>query len=275
MGNIDCKCFKIKFINSFILIKYLSFSILFLFFVSISNAQTLCNGHSHNDYLQKKPLETAINHGFYSVEADVFIKKGKLVLAHTKFGKIKNKTLEDYYLKPLFELYKSHDNSKIYENSDRTLYLFIDIKSDANSSIKILEKEIEKYKPMFTYYENNDLHQKAVTIIISGKRDKNYISSIPKKRYFFIDGRLADIDKEFDTNLYPIISDNYKKAMKKIGEENIKKLIYKSLNQNKQIRFWNVKNNEKNWKKLNELGVSLINVDDIEQYSKFHNYFCR
>jgi len=256
-------------LDFFVRMKYIVVLIFFLATFKVSVSQTLCNGHSHNDYLQKSPLQTALKHGFYSVEADIFLKKGELVLAHTPIGKIKNKSLEEYYLKPLFEIYNKYNNKKIYDFSERELLLFIDIKSDANTTIKALEKTIEKYKAMLTYCENDVVNKKAVTIIISGNRDKNYISNI-SKRYFFINGRLEDVDKELDTKLYPVISDNYKKVQKNKTDLEIEDLIKKAKQQGKLIRFWNVKNDEKNWTKLNKIGASLINVDKIEEYYEFY-----
>jgi len=38
----------------------------------------LPQAHSHNDYEQKRPLLEALDHGFCSVEADVFLVEGSL-----------------------------------------------------------------------------------------------------------------------------------------------------------------------------------------------------
>jgi hypothetical protein len=51
--------------------------ILSVFFISASNGQPITyavsNAHSHNDYEQKIPFWIAYNHGFGSIEADIFL----------------------------------------------------------------------------------------------------------------------------------------------------------------------------------------------------------
>ena len=48
-----------------------------------SQAQTpLQRAHSHNDYEQKRPLFEALARGICSVEADIWLVNGKLLVAH-------------------------------------------------------------------------------------------------------------------------------------------------------------------------------------------------
>jgi hypothetical protein len=44
----------------------------------------LKHAHAHNDYLHPRPLDDALAHGFTSVEADVFLVDGDLLVAHTR-----------------------------------------------------------------------------------------------------------------------------------------------------------------------------------------------
>jgi hypothetical protein len=41
----------------------------------------LTRAHAHNDYLHARPLFDALDHGFCSVEADVWLVDGKLLVA--------------------------------------------------------------------------------------------------------------------------------------------------------------------------------------------------
>jgi len=43
--------------------------------------QALRGAHAHNDYQHERPLLDALAHGFQSVEADVFLVEGKLLVA--------------------------------------------------------------------------------------------------------------------------------------------------------------------------------------------------
>ena len=52
-------------------------------------------GHSHNDYHQKNPLQSALLHGLRSVEVDVFPFDGELFVAHTRLELDEKKTIEN------------------------------------------------------------------------------------------------------------------------------------------------------------------------------------
>ena len=59
--------------------------------------------HAHNDYLHKRPLLDALAQGFCSVEADIFLVDGALLVAHERASLDKRKTLKALYLDPLLE----------------------------------------------------------------------------------------------------------------------------------------------------------------------------
>jgi hypothetical protein len=63
----------------------------------------LPNAFSHNDYRRKRPLQDALTNGFRYVEADIYLRKGKLIVAHILPCIKKNRTLESMYLQPLME----------------------------------------------------------------------------------------------------------------------------------------------------------------------------
>ena len=47
-----------------------------------ASAAPLPNAHAHNDYEHDRPLLDALDHGFTSIEADVFLVEGQLLVAH-------------------------------------------------------------------------------------------------------------------------------------------------------------------------------------------------
>ena len=44
----------------------------------------LTRAHAHNDYLHARPLLDALDHGFCSVEADIYLVDGQLLVAHDR-----------------------------------------------------------------------------------------------------------------------------------------------------------------------------------------------
>jgi hypothetical protein len=68
---------------------------------SVVLGQPLAAAHAHNDYEHDRPLFDALEHGFTSVEADVWLVDGELRVAHDLEDAKPGVTLESLYLDPL------------------------------------------------------------------------------------------------------------------------------------------------------------------------------
>src|ERR1700712_2715993 len=103
-----------------------------MFFVSpfAVSAQciTLPNGFAHNDYRHKRPLIDAETNGYTHIEADVFLHKNKLVVAHINPYFKGRRTLENLYLEPLLEQVNKN-NGCVYAGHSQPVTLMIDIKT--------------------------------------------------------------------------------------------------------------------------------------------------
>jgi len=244
----------------------------------LSQAQVFVhsNAHSHNDYKQAKPLLTALENGFNSVEADIFLINKKLIVSHTYplFGR-KN-TLEELYLKPLQQIIL-RNNGKVYENSTQPLILLIDIKQNASKTYFQLQLLLEKYKQILTSYENGVIVKRAVTVVLSGNKPIGVLMN-EKIRYCFIDQTIFTLKEEDDNAmLYPLASCKYNKIISWKGKrelndsEKAKLKNYVSLahRQGKMVRLWASPENEKVWNALIECEVDLINTNELEKLNKF------
>ena len=60
-------------------------------------------GHAHNDYWHERPLLDALERGFCSVEADVFLRDGDLLVGHAVGELRPGRTLAAVYLDPIRE----------------------------------------------------------------------------------------------------------------------------------------------------------------------------
>src|ERR1700757_3608506 len=86
------------------------------------------HGFAHNDYLHKHPLYDALGNGFTNIEADIFLKNGKLIVAHI-FPYFKgHRTLETLYLEPLAKRI-AKNNGRVYTHYSSPIILMIDIKT--------------------------------------------------------------------------------------------------------------------------------------------------
>ncbi len=158
-----------------------------------ANAQmfALVNAFAHNDYRHKRPLAEAQANGYTHIEADVFLLNGKLVVAHINpFFKGK-RTLENLYLAPL-ALQAAKYNGNVYEGYDKPVTLMIDIKTDGKRTYNALKPLLDKYKDILSSYDSGTVTNRAVTIVLSGRKPYNEVKA-EKSRLAFIDEDLRKV----------------------------------------------------------------------------------
>ncbi len=117
---------------------------------SAKGSSVHANAHSHNDYYRERPLLDALEKGFGSVEADVFLLNDELLVAHSLFEIRLGRTLESLYLEPL-KARCQNNGGRVYRDGPE-LTLLIDIKTDAESTYAKLSDTLAKYDSMFDYW---------------------------------------------------------------------------------------------------------------------------
>jgi len=234
-------------------------------------AQPFHQAHAHNDYEHEHPLFDALHYGFTSVEADIYLIDGKLLVSHTR-PVFKTKTLEELYLAPLDSILKVN-NGKVYPGYDGPFYLMIDLKSDGQSTYTVLKGVLEHY-PAF----NSIGQKKPVTIFLSGNRPMDAVLNDPAAPVA-LDGRPEDIGKGYPAAVMPVISDTYSKWSNWNGKgkpdpeafTRIKVLAQRVHAEGKKLRLWAIPDNPSTWKELLAVGVDLINTDKLKELSLFLN----
>src|SRR5215210_816011 len=81
--------------------------------------------HSHNDYEQKRPLLAAVEAWLSSVEVDLWLEDGKLLVGHDR-GKWRG-DFETLYLQPLAQLWQQ---GKLPSGEEKAFLLWLDIKDE-------------------------------------------------------------------------------------------------------------------------------------------------
>ena len=256
------------------LIKFL-FVVLFLISQHLFAQNPVKMAHSHNDYLNYKPLLSALENSFKSIEVDVFLLMSELYVGHNWLQLRKNKTIEKLYLDHLWQKYNENSGS-IYKNNI-PLYLLVDFKTSSNKTYLALLTKLEKYKPMLTRVVSDSLFQGAVTIIISG--DKPDVDEFKKEteRITFLDGRFSDIGMNISNDIMPLISMSWLDHFQWDGVGKLPKnqravldKIIKSVHlEDKHLRFWATPDNKNSWITLEQAGVDLINTDKISEFSNY------
>lgn len=240
--------------------------------VAISSAAeigpALAQAHAHNDYEQQRPLLDALSHGFTSVEADIHLVAGELLVAHDLEKVERSKTLEALYLNPLAKFARG---GKSIFSSGETLTLLVDIKSGAEPTYEKLKPLLARYSEILTRFEPNLIATNAVTIILSGNRPRELLLR-EEVRYVAYDGRLPDLGKKnVPVSFMPLVSDNWNTQFTWKGEgalpqsekDKLRSLVQQAHLENRRIRFWATPETPAAWAELRSAGVDLINTDDL------------
>ncbi len=230
--------------------------------------------HAHNDYLHPRPLLDALDQGFMSVEADVFLVDGKLLVAHTSQELSPRRTLRALYLDPLRERIQNNDGF-VYPN-EQPLTLLIDFKTDGKATFAALNELLSEYRDVFAWTEDGTEHPGAVNAIVSGNRPIDVMKAA-SPRFAGIDGRLTDLESDVSPELMPLISDNWSQHFKWRGEGEIpaiertylQRIVAQVHNHGRRIRFWGTPDNAAMWAVLRDAGVDLINTDNLAGLNHF------
>lgn len=239
-----------------------------------STVTPLSNAHAHNDYEHPRPLLDALDEGFTSIEADVYLVEGELLVAHHWLQIQKDRSLRSLYLEPLRKRARQYEG-RVFKDGP-SITLLVDIKRDGVNAYAALHSLLAEYRDIISHTTDDHYEEKAVTVIISGDRAIEEITK-SNPRYAGIDGRLGDLNRVIDSKVMPLISDNWSahfqyRGVGNFSEEERKKLarIVSDAHRNgHRIRFWATPDYEKLWTELHAAGVDLIGTDDLKRLSSF------
>jgi hypothetical protein len=208
--------------------------------------------------------------------------------------------LESLYLSPLLNILEQR-NATTAEEGDKktglfdmdpsaTTVLLIDFKSDGEATWPVLLSQLAplREKNWLTYYDGETLHQGALTIVGTGNTPFNLIRAATTNRYIFFDAPLLSVSNaEYDTtNSYyastaldsavgklwfaTLSSSQVEKVREQVGAAEVKGL---------KSRYWGtpgwpISRRDGAWKVLMEVGVGVLNVDDLVSAAMWNWGWC-
>ena len=242
----------------------------------VSAQSPLDHAHAHNDYVHARPLLGALDRGFGSVEADIFLVGGALLVAHDRDSVRADRTLESLYLAPLRAWIAAHGGS-VYAGRP-PLTLLIDVKSDAESTWTALEPLLRRYDDVITSWHGDSMTTRPVVAVISGERPLVTLRA-QRDRWAGLDGRLTDLDSLHGTPAaaMPLVSDDWKNITSWRGRgapprsvrRRVASAAAKAHAQGRRLRFWNTPDLPVVWRVLVRSGVDLIGADDLDALRRF------
>ncbi len=251
---------------------------------SAAEVRPLTQAHSHNDYEQKRPLLEALDHGFCSVEADVYLVEGQLWVAHERKDLKPDRTLKSLYLEPLAE--RVRNRVGIFADPKARLMLLVDVKGQGPQVYERLKTELAPYAPMLTRFRASGVVTGAVTVVLSGDRAWD-LARADRDRWCALDGRMSDLTNAAPTgvagsstppaSLVPLVSESWRTLFRWDGDgemsasdkARLKGLVSQAHAQGRKIRFWALPDRPEAWTLCRDAGVDLINTDKIPALAAF------
>ena len=234
-----------------------------LFPLALSAQQRPVLLHSHNDYNRTAPFWEAYSQHCGSIEADVFLEGGDILVAHNREDLSASRTLKEMYIQPIVRCFRGN-GGRMWEDSDEKLMLLVDLKSiDALPGVIEL---VQAYPDVFD-------SENGVKVVISGDRpEPEHYADYPSCIWF--DGEIgpdrqvhytgAQLDK------IAMISGCFKDFARKWNGKGrmidpeldaVKEAIAAVHAAGKPIRFWESPEGTTSYFTLWKLGVDVINTD--------------
>ena len=241
--------------------------------------------HAHNDYEHEQPLYDALGHGFKSVEADIWLIDGELVVSHDdprlSTTAPPKGTLESLYLKPLQRETKANGGS-VYPGDPDYFTLLIDIKSEDVATYRALHEELEDYADVFTKFGPRGVRDGAVTAIVSGNRPRAYMEA-QRVRYAAYDGRIPEDlgGSQNPQTFVPLVSQNWTRLftwqgvgpMPEAERQKLREIVETAHANGQRVRFWATpeipETREAVWRELLAAEVDYINTDNLAALETF------
>ncbi|KKY22208.1 putative alkaline phosphatase [Diplodia seriata] len=267
--------------------------------------------HSHNDYWRDVPFYSGLSYGAVSTEADVWLINGTLYVGHEESALTHARTLSALYISPILDTLRRQNPSTPFVQAPtkngvfdtvagQTLYLWIDLKTDADSTFPAAHAALEPLRAagyLTTYFPANaTLVAGPVTVIGTGNTRLsdvlNQTSSSSSDddanaaRDFFLDAPLADLPDDITgPEISPVASTDFAAVFGDVGSAAVPALnetqlatlreqVAAARDRGIAARYWDapawpVGTRNAVWRTLLDEGVALLNVDDLEGASGF------
>lgn len=228
--------------------------------------------HSHNDYRREVPFYQAYSQKVYSIEADVFLKDGKLLVGHDVEELDETMTLESLYVNPVITLFDRNGGKPHADGSP--LQLMIELKSETEPTLEAVVALLSRRRDVF----DPAVNPAAVNIVITGR--------VPGPEDFDKYPEFISFDGGLDVDYTPeqfervdLISLNFRDYSNWNGKgslvmnegKRVREVIRRVHELGKPIRFWNAPEGITAYYTFYNYGVDYFNTDHPEICAQFFN----
>lgn len=238
-------------------------------------AQTPVMIHSHNDYLRTAPFWQAYSQKVHSVEADVFLEDGVLLVGHDPEDLSPEMNFEDLYVRPAVEVFRRNGGTA-WKDCDGVLQLMVELKSDAAPELDAVVSMLSRWPEVFDPEINPD----AVRVVVTGNvpspedfsRYPEWISFDGDLSQEYTPGQLERIAL-FSADFRNYSSWNGKGSIVPDEAAAVRAAVGKAHGMDRPIRFWNAPEGVTVYYTFYDMGIDYINTDHPEACAAFFSDF--
>lgn len=227
--------------------------------------------HSHNDYAQRVPFYQAYAQQVSSIEADVFLHDGQLLVGHDVEDLRADMTFEALYVEPIVTLF-ARNGGRAFRDSDQTLQLMVELKSETDPTLRAVAALLGRWPEVF----DPEVNPAAVRVAVTGR--------VPAPEAFDRYSRFLGFDGAWDADYTPeqleriaLISTNFRDFSQWNGKgtiipaekERLEQVIDRAHEQGKPVRFWNAPEGTTVYYTFYDMGIDYINTDKPEVCAAF------
>lgn len=242
----------------------------------VAETTSLPNAHAHADSRHRRPLWDALTAGFTSIEVDVWVVRGRILVGHTVPRPLHS--LRRVYLDPLATMVS--ETGCVYKDLDEPIQLLLDVKSDAKRSGPVIESLLAQYSGLVSCWRDGRVVPGAVSVIVSGTLSSTVYDA--PVRWSGVDGRLRRAGEEVPSDVMPLRSDCWPELFAWSGDgpmpaeqrDRLVQLVAAAHAAGQRTRLWDTfdrrgPDRDNLWATLLDAGVDYLNTDDLSGAREF------
>ena len=217
--------------------------------------------HSHNDYNRTAPFWEAYSQHCQSIEADVFLHNGELLVGHEVEDLKPENSFLRLYVDPIVRTFRAN-GGKMWAGSQDRLMLLVELKSATEPTLTEVIEQLEEFPDVFCCPE-------GVKVAITGNTpSKDHFRDYPE--WVGFDGDIRETYTWAQLERVALVSNSFRMFAKKWNGKGrmidpelnaVKDAIAKVHSWGKPIRFWEAPEGTTAYFTFWKLGVDIINTD--------------
>lgn len=224
-------------------------------------------GHAHNDFDNDAPLQSALDVGLYSVEADLHLRGDEIVVKHLPWDTVVG-TLAELYLDPLQAIV---DDRGSVHGDGVPFTLWLDLKDGSTKMTDALDALLRTY-PMLTTYAENGVQDGRVDVLLTGDAAaKERMTTTPTPRPYARDANAFAVDDppaDAAWRAYALKWPDYVPwggagEPPAAASRAVACLVDAAHRDGRKVRFFDAPDVEASWRFQLDHGVDFVGTDDI------------